>query len=131
MNRLHRNFLSPVFGLAVLYLTGCIGWNIPQPFSHKPYTLLKGEQLGRDQLANRLLVADLKAPIRGFDKNQILSLLGQPQNIQVLERDLSEDWHFVYYRRYKTFPSTPKGRFVIRFYRGKVRDVAKVTEPVY
>ena len=108
-------------------LQGCIGFGMPQPFQHKPYTLLKGgDQFGRDQLANRLLVAEAMLPITGMNGNEVLSILGQPQTINVTERSISEDWYFVYYRLYKMWPKTPEGSFLVRFYHGKVIDVLKV-----
>ena len=107
------------------FFSGCIGVNLIQPTQMKPWTLLKGDQLGRDQLANRMLVADFKVPLKGLDTHQVLTVLGQPQEINVIQRDVSEDWYFVYYRRYKTQPETPEGRFAVRFYHDKVIDVVK------
>lgn len=106
---------------------GCIGIGMPQPLQRKPYTLLRGgDQIGRDQLANRTLVADLKVPIKGLNSNEVLSILGQPQQIKVTEKNVSEDWYFSYYKRYKTFPKTPQGSFLVRFYHNKVIQVAKI-----
>ncbi len=61
-----RNTMLLAFCLFLLGWTalGCVGVGIPQPFSRKPYTLFRGgDQLGRDQLANRWLVAESPAKI--------------------------------------------------------------------
>jgi hypothetical protein len=108
----------------LLSATGCIGWNVPNPFQAKPYAYLRGgEQFGRDQLANRFLVGEKIIPIKGKDSRDILSLLGQPQEIQVIERNISEDWLYVYYKKYKTWPRTDEGTFVVRIYNEEVLDV--------
>ena len=115
-------------------MSGCVGFNIPQPIQSKPYTLFsKGDQFGRDQLANRLMVANGKALVKGVSGNDLLSLLGQPQQIQVLERNISEDWYFVYYKKYIPYNPVNKmnfpdeeGEFVVRIYRDKVIDLVKL-----
>ena len=110
--------------LSVLAFSGCVGIGIPSPMQWKPYTMLsEGDQLGRDQLASRYLVATRLAPIKGLEGNEILTILGQPSAIEVKERFVSEDWHYVYYKRYKTWPRTDKGYFIIRMYQGKALDV--------
>ena len=125
----------PLLTMCLIFSTGCVGFNVPQPFSRKPYTYFKGgDQLGRDQLANRALVATTKKLVlKDHSPNDVLSLLGQPQNVQVMERGISEDWHFTYYKRY--LPYNPlnkvppfgdeKGEFIVRFYHDKVVDVVK------
>ena len=108
---------------------GCVGIGIPQPFSSKPYTLLSGgDQLGRDQLANRWLVAESPAKklIEGKHSNEVLTILGQPQKVDVVERNTSEDWYYVYYKNYKTRPVTDKGLFIVRLYDNHVLDSQKV-----
>lgn len=82
-----------------------------------------GDQVGRDQLANRYLAANRLLALKGLDGNEILTLLGQPQTIEVKEREVSEDWYFTYYKRYKTWPKTDEGQFLIRIYHNKVIDV--------
>ena len=110
-----------------IFYTGCIGFNVPQPFSNKPYTYFKGgAQFGRDQLANRFLVAEKLVPIKGMEGNEILTILGQPQDVQILEKNVSEDWYFSYYKRYKTWPNTDQGKFLVRLYHNKVIDVSKI-----
>ena len=105
---------------------GCTGFNVPQPTEMRPYTLFYGgDQLGRDQLANRYLVAQRIVPIKGKNANEILSLLGQPQDIKTEERDVSEDWYYIYYKQYKTRPHTDRGLFLVRFYQNEVIDVLK------
>lgn len=114
--------------LLSLFLSGCIGWGVWQPLSDKPYTYIsKGSQFGRDQIANRSLVARAKVVLKGRDANEVLTLLGQPQQIQVLERGISEDWYFTYYKYYVAYNPTNKvgvpdseGEFVVRMYRGEV-----------
>ena len=126
-----NNFLPALF----LLMTGCIGFNVPQPLQSKPYTLFsKGDQLGRDQLANRNLVAKSKVILKGRGSNDVLTLLGQPQQIQIRERGVSEDWYFVYYKWYVPYNPSNKvdfpdqeGEFIVRIYRDKVLDVVKVS----
>ena len=119
--------MAPLWG-------GCIGWNVPQPIQSKPYTYFKGgDQLGRDTMTNRRLVAQFKVPLGGRGGNEVLSILGQPQDIRIRARDVSEDWYYVYYKNYIPYtPQNPldtdpgKGVFLVRFYHEKVIDVVKV-----
>jgi hypothetical protein len=128
--------------LFFIFLCGCTGFGVPQPLSGKPWTYLAGgDQIGRDQLANRLMVADLKLPVKDRNKNEILSLLGQPQNILMRERNISEDWYYIYYKKHipynpkekvpfkdKVFLDNPdKGEVVVRFYNDQVIDVVKIS----
>lgn len=123
---IHLKHFSLLF--ALIAFTGCIGFGIPNPAQSKPFTLFKGgDQLGRDQLANRWLVSQSKVLIQGKGQNEVLTFLGQPQQIQVREHKISEDWYFVYYKRYKTAPETPEGTFVVRFYQDEVIDVVRIT----
>ena len=123
------------FLFCTLLFSGCIGWNLPQPLSNKPYTYFKGgDQLGRDQLANRALVGEMRVKINGRDKNEVLSFFGQPQEIEITERNVSEDWHFLYYKKYipynpmnKVHPPSDEGEFIVRIYRDKVIDVIHVS----
>ena len=121
--------LRPTFIYLLLpLLSGCIGFNFPQPYENKPFTFIKGgDQLGRDQLTNRYLVASKKVKVTGWDKNDVLSLLGQPQQIQIRERNVSEDWYFVYYKKYISYNPANKisfpdeeGEFVLHVYQDKV-----------
>ena len=129
---------------------GCIGVDFPQPFQHKPYTYIAGgDQLGRDTIQNRSLVATHAFPVKGLHPNEVLTILGQPQQIQVTERNVAEDWYFIYYKDYVAYvPKTlykardytaaysPKsvqkviekreGTFLVRFYHDKVIDVVNV-----
>ena len=117
----------------ILCSLGCTGWNIPQPFQNKPWTYLHGEQFGRDQIANRTLVAyTKKLIIKGKDPNEILTLLGQPQQIQVIERNVSENWYFIYYKTHVAYNPLNKvpypgkereGEFVVQFNNDKVINV--------
>lgn len=110
------------------FLSGCTGFSVPHLGQMKPYTLIRtGDQLGRDQLANRWLVSTKALPIKGRDENEITTLLGQPQDIDSRNHRESEDWYFVYYKRYKTLPDTPEGSFIVRFYNGKVIDVVNLS----
>jgi len=112
-----------MLGLSILG-TGCIGFHLPEFMKMPPLNLLRGGgQLGRDQLANRFLIAQYSRPIKGLESNQILSYLGQPQEIEVREKDVSEDWYFIYYKKYKTRPRTDKGIFIVHMYHNKVIDV--------
>lgn len=114
---------------------GCTGWNIPQPFQHKPWTYLKGDQFGRDQIANRTLVANTKKLIlNGKTSNEVLTILGQPQQIQVIESNVSQDWYFIYYKKYAAYVEKvpypgkyTEGEFVVRFNNDKVTDVVTLT----
>ncbi len=83
--------------------------------------------MGRDQIANRWLVAEKAYPIKGKEKNDITTLLGEPSGIKVLEHRVSEDWYFLYYKQYKINPNSPQGSFVVRFYHEKVIDVVKLS----
>ncbi len=117
--------------LTSLLIAGCTGWNIPQPIQSKPWTYLKGEQFGRDQIANRTLIAyTKKLTIKGRDTNEVITLLGQPQQIQVIERNVSQDWYFIYYKTYAAYVEKApypgkdaQGEFVVRFTNDKVTDV--------
>ncbi len=115
--------------------SGCTGLDLPQPFQTKPYTYISGgDQLGRDTLENRVLVAGKKFPIKNRDTNEVLSILGQPQNIQIVEREVAEDWYYVYYKNYVAY--VPKkianlrdrqeGTFIVRFYHDRVIDVVAI-----
>ncbi len=127
-----RKRILILIGAAIL-LNGCTGWTLPQPFSNKPYTYLHtGEPFGRDQLTNRLLVANKLLPLmKGKDSNEVLTLLGQPQQIKTVQRNISEDWYFTYYKTH--IPYNPadsilpdkRGEFVIRFENDQVIDVIK------
>ena len=109
------------------FLQGCAGISMPQPFEHQPYTILKGgDQFGRDQLANRMLVSNAHALLKGMGPNDVLSFLGQPQNVKVTERNVSESWYYVYYKKYKLAPHTPEGAFLVQFYEDKVIDVVSL-----
>jgi hypothetical protein len=121
--------------LSLVFMTGCIGFGVPQPYQGKPFTMLsKGDQLGRDQIANRSLVARAKVILKGREANDVVTLLGQPQQVQILERHVSEDWYFVYFKNYVPYNPTNKvdypdeqGEFVVRIYRDKVIDVVKLS----
>jgi len=113
-------------GIYFFCLTGCVGYGLPHLMKIPPLNLARGgDQLGRDVLANRLLVANKLAPIKNMHKNEVLNLLGEPQQIEITTSDVSEDWHYIYYKRYKTWPTTDKGLFLVRFYHEKVIDVVK------
>lgn len=110
-----------------LLFNGCVGYNPPHFLQMKPYTLLKGgDQLGRDQLANRWLVAQKLVPMKDKDSREVITLLGQPQQVEVVQHQVSEDWYFIYYKNYKTKPLTDEGSFLVRFYNDKVIDVIKL-----
>ncbi len=114
--------------LSLVAFAGCTGYGIPSLSQTKPYSYFSGgDQFGRDQLANRWLVAEKKIPIKGKDTNEITTLLGQPQQVQILEHKISEDWYFLYYKDYKTRPKTPEGSFIVRFYQDQVIDVVKLS----
>ncbi len=124
-----------VFCFFALLASGCTGWNLWDFTQHKPYTYLKGDQFGRDQLANRTLVAyTKKITLTGKDSNEVLTLLGQPQNIHTIQRGFSEDWYFVYYKTHVAYNPVDKlpvpypgknsqGEYVVRFENDKVVDV--------
>ena len=109
---------------------GCAGVSFPQPFQGKPYTYFsKGDQFGRDHLMNRSMVGSKRIGVNGFTTNEVLTLLGQPQEIRVQVRDVAEDWYFVYYKNYKPYvPSLKKnvefqeGQFVVRFVDKHAKD---------
>lgn len=110
--------------LIPLLLTGCIGWNPAEVLDGKPFSYVRGgDQFGRDQLANRWLVAEKKISIKGRESNDVITLLGQPQEIRTRQHKISEDWFFVYYKAYKTRPRTEQGSFVVRMYHDQVMDV--------
>ncbi len=110
---------------------GCVGIGAPNLPEMKPYSLIRGgDQLGRDQLANRLMAANAKVLLKGRNSNEVLTFLGQPQQIEVTKRNIAENWYFVYYQKYKTWPNTKQGLFVVRFLDGKVEDVTKLTTEV-
>lgn len=111
-------FLMPILG-------GCTGITFPPHiFKGRPYTLLAHDgEIGRDQLMNRLLVAKDKVKITGLEPNQVLSVLGQPQEIQVVEREVSEDWVYVYYKKYTPKAYSDEGLFMVRMYHDRVIDV--------
>lgn len=115
-----------------IILSGCIGWNIPQPFQGKPYTYFAGgDQIGRDTLENRILAANSLFPLKGLHPNEVLTYLGQPQQIHVIEREIAEDWYYVYYKKYAAYMprkiqnkiAREKGTFIVRIYQDKVLDV--------
>ena len=125
-----------LFLISIMFLTsGCVGFNFPNVFGWKPFSYLnKGTQFGRDQLANRHMIANSILSLKGKDPNEVLSLLGQPQEINVTEREVSQDWYFVYYKGYKAYlsrhndpASFDRGEFVIRFYHDRVIDTIKLT----
>jgi len=119
--------LIPLLALTLGTGLGCIGLSPPHFLQMKPYTLFRGgDQLGRDQIANRYLVSMKLFPVKGLYQNEILTILGEPQERDIQKPGVSEDWYFVYYKRYKTWPHTPKGSFLIRFYQGKAIDVIKI-----
>ena len=105
----------------------CIGYDIPPHLlKEKPYTLLKGsEQIGRDQLMNRFLVVKGILLLKDAESNQILSILGQPQDIETYKQEGAEDWLYVYYKSYTGKTKGEPGKFMVRFYQGKVIDVVK------
>lgn len=129
---------------------GCTGIDVPQPFQSKPYTYISGgDQLGRDTIQNRSLVANHLFPVKGLEENEVLTILGQPQQIQITERNVAEDWYYIYYKDYVAY--VPKalykakeraaayssksvqkvmerkeGTFLVRFYHDKVIDVVNV-----
>ena len=82
-------------------------------------------EIGRDQLMNRLLVAKNALQITGLEPNQVLSILGQPQDIQVVDRNISEDWIYVYYKKYTPREYSNESQFMVRLYRDHVIDVIR------
>ncbi len=112
-----------------LTFTGCVGVNPPHLTEMKPYTLLRGgDQVGRDQLANRWMVGESKFPIQGWNKNEVTTLLGQPQSVKIREHRVAEDWFFIYYKNYKLWPQTEEGSFVVRFHQNQVFEVVKIED---
>jgi hypothetical protein len=107
----------PIGFALLLAFAGCTGLGVPQPLQSRPWTLLHGG----DQLAD----SDGKVWIKGKQSNEVLSILGQPQRIETIERNVAEDWYYVYYKAYKTRPVTEEGVFVVRFYNERAIDVAK------
>ena len=125
------NILLSILGFTLLLTgPGCSGIQFPPPvFQMKPWTMLtQGEQLGRDQLANRYLVASDIVPINGWHENSVLNILGQPQEIDVQQHEVSEDWYYIYYKAYKTQPQTDEGLFIVRFYHDEVIDVVNLSQ---
>ena len=117
---------------------GCVGWNVWQPIQGKPYTYFsRGDQFGRDQVANRTLAAyATKLILKGKDSRDVLTLLGQPQEIEIVERHVSEDWYFLYYKTYVAYNPANKipypgkdsqGEFVVRIENDKVVDVVRLS----
>ncbi|MSR76708.1 MAG: hypothetical protein EXS63_00560 [Candidatus Omnitrophica bacterium] len=114
--------------LLPLLSTGCVGYDVPPRIFHwKPFRLLRSsEQVGRDQVTNRLFVAVKAYPLRGRFSNEVLSFLGQPQEIKILERGVSEDWLYIYYKPHlKERIDSEEGSFLVRFYNDKVIDVVR------
>ena len=107
--------------------TGCTGVDFPPHiFKGPPYTWLKtSEQIGRDQIMNRLLVANKKLSVNGMVSNEVLTVLGEPQQVDVVERDVSEDWIYVYYKKYTPLKHSEPSQFMVRLYHDKVIDVIR------
>lgn len=123
-----RRSLFVISAYLLLCFSGCVGWNPGELMDGKPVSYVRGgDQFGRDQLANRWLVAEKKIPLKGRHANEVMTLLGQPQDIQVRQHRISEDWFFTYYKAYKTRPKTELGSFLVRIYHDHVVDV--VPEP--
>ncbi len=121
-------FAKNIFlGSALAAFTGCTGFGIPAVGQMKPFAYLRGDQFGRDQLANRWLVGRKLIPLKGRDANEVTTLLGQPQEVQVTEHNVSEDWYFVYYKAYKSWPNSEQGSFLVRFYQKQVIDVVSLS----
>ncbi len=125
--------------MTTVCLSGCIGYDAWTPLQEKPYTYLKGgDQLGRDTLQNRSLVAARLFPVKGMDSHDLLTILGQPQSIKIVEREVAEDWFFIYYKNHVAYtprfipPTKQKlsdnkeGSFLVRIYNGKVLDVVNI-----
>lgn len=113
--------------ITAFLLSGCVGYEFPPNiFARKPFTLLGGsEQVGRDQLANRLLVSKKLFPLEGKYSNEVLTYLGQPQQIDVIQTGISEDWLFVYYKGLQNRIDSKQDSFLVRFYQDKVIDVVR------
>ena len=74
-----------------------------------------------------------KLVLHGKNTNEVLTLLGQPQQIQVIERNVSQDWYFIYYKLYAAYMEKlpypgkyTEGYFVVRFNNDKVTDVVNL-----
>ena len=122
-----KKSLYPLILISVL-LSGCVGYDFPpRIFNWKPFRLIRtSEQIGRDQLANRLIVATKAYPMRGKFTNEVLSFLGQPQQIQIIESGISEDWLYTYYKpQLKERVDADQGNFLVRFYHDKVIDIVR------
>ncbi len=116
--------------VCALFLSGCIGIDIPpRVFAWKPFSLLRGsEQVGRDQIANRFLVAKKVLRLDGFYSNEVLTLIGQPQKIRTIETGISEDWLYNYFKiNPKDRMDASEGTFCVRVYKDKVLDVVPIT----
>jgi hypothetical protein len=121
-----RKIAFIILGSYLICHAACIGVGVPSLVQKPPISLIRGgDQIGRDVLANRMLVATKAFPITDMHKNEVITILGEPSYIRVTERNVSEDWHYTYYKRYKTWPKTEKDVFLIRFYNDKVIDVVK------
>ena len=137
MTNIRSSILSAILLFLALSGTGCVGWNLWSPIQSKPYSYLKGGQFGRDQIANRTLVGYTKNMIlKGRDASDVLTLLGQPQQIKIIKRNVSEDWYFIYYKTYVAYNPANKipypgkgsqGEFVVRLEDNKVTDVVKLS----
>ena len=110
----------------IIFFPGCIGFDPPNPLDGFPISFIKGqEQVGGDQITNRFIVAKKMFPLKNKDSNEILSFLGQPQQIKIIEKGISEDWVYVYYKNVKDIVHSGEGAFMVRFYRDKVIDVVR------
>lgn len=89
--------------------------------------MLRGsEQIGRDQITNRYLAAKRVLPLKDLASNEVLSLLGQPQQIMVREPNISEDWLYVYYNlQPKERLDSTQSSFIVQIYHDKVMDVVR------
>ena len=115
--------------ILVLTLSGCVGFDFPPRFfANKPFTLFRGsEQIGRDQITNRFLIAKKVVRIEGFYSNEVLSIIGQPQKIRTLESGISEDWIYRYFKvNPKDRMDAEQGSFCVRMYKDKVLDVVAI-----
>ena len=125
MIKLAKNILV---GSALVTFAGCTGFGLPGVSQMKPFSYINhGDQFGRDQLANRWLVGKKLVPLKGRDANEVTTLLGQPQEVQITKHNVSEDWYFVYYKAYKTRPNSEQGSFLVRFYQKQVIDVISLS----
>ena len=113
--------------ISILF-TGCVGYDFPpRVFNWKPFRLIRtSEQIGRDQITNRFIVATKAYPMHGKFSNEVLSFLGQPQQIQVIENGISEDWLYIYYKpSLQERVDEKQGNFLVRFYHDKVIDIVR------